>query len=139
MNIDSDFDEGLFNEYVQESDRIILKIMVDFRLLKQRPSNEEIIMNLFRGFHNLKAGAFSLRLPNMRRISHLLEDILVLFKEKRISLTDELIELIEEAIDHIDEIIINLYENGWEGNKNHIKLILKLKELVDQNKRKAEE
>jgi two-component system chemotaxis sensor kinase CheA len=136
MDLELDFDQELFEEYIQESDRNILKIMADFRLFKRQPENKELIMSLFRGFHNLKAGAFSLRLPNIRRISHLVEDILVLLNERRIFLDEELIILIDESVDHLDEIIINLYENRWEGNKNHIHLILKLKEIVDKSKKK---
>ena len=94
------------------------------------------INSLLRTFHNIKSSAFSLNLPNTRRVAHLTEDILTMIRDKEICISPEALNLVSESIDYIDEIIITLNELHFEGRKNPISFILKLKEFIDGEKEK---
>ncbi len=129
-----DEEQEYLGDFIRSSDKIITKLRNDLEKYKTGQPDPEIINSLFRGFHNLKSSAYSLRLPNIRRIAHLAEDILELLRDKKINFDDQVSELLNESINQIDEVIINLYENGIEG-KSRLPLIIKLREYLKEVKK----
>jgi two-component system, chemotaxis family, sensor kinase CheA len=123
--------DDLLQEFIGESDKRLIKIRKDLKKLQKQPDNKEIVHQILRGFHNLKSTAFSLQLPNIRRISHLTEDVLILIRDEIVNLDSRVISLLLESIDYLDEALINLYENGFEGRHSPVRLIIKLKEFID--------
>jgi two-component system, chemotaxis family, sensor kinase CheA len=122
--------------FLSEADKKLLSAREDLLFLREEPSNSYWVNSLLRTFHNIKSSAFSLNLPNTRRVAHLSEDILIMIRDKEISISDEALKLISESIDYLDEIIITLNEIHFEGRKNPISFILRLKEYIDGNKKK---
>lgn len=130
-------EEEYLSEFIQSSDRIVNKLRKDLEKLKHSPNSIEIVHSLFRGFHNLKSSAFSLRLPTIRRIAHNVEDLLDLLREKKVTYNEEIEQILSEAINIIDEILISLFEKGSEG-KSRMPYILKLKEFLKEIKNPEE-
>jgi two-component system, chemotaxis family, sensor kinase CheA len=131
----SQFDHDL-EIFLSEADKKLLSAREDLLLLKEDGQNPHRINSLLRTFHNIKSSAFSLNLPNIRRVAHLNEDILTMIRDKEINLSPESLNLVSESIDYLDEIIITLSELHFEGRKNPISFILKLKEFIDGEKEK---
>ena len=130
-------EEEYLSDFIQSADRIITKLRNDISRLKHHNDSIEIINSLFRGFHNLKSSAYSLRLPTIRRIAHHIEDILDLLRDKKITYNNEIENLLVEAVDIIDEILISLFEKGIEG-KSRVTFIMKLKEFLKEIKKTEE-
>lgn len=129
-----DEEQEYLGDFIRSADKIITKLRNDLERYKTDQTDPEIINSLFRGFHNLKSSAYSLRLPNIRRIAHLAEDILELLRDKKINFDDQVSDLLNESINQIDEVIINLFENGIEG-KSRLPLIIKLREYLKEVKK----
>jgi len=130
-------EEEYLSDFIQSADRIITKLRNDISRFKHHNDSIEIINSLFRGFHNLKSSAYSLRLPTIRRIAHHIEDILDLLRDKKITYNNEIENLLTEAVDIIDEILISLFEKGIEG-QSRVAFIMKLKEFVKEIKKPEE-
>jgi len=126
-------EEEYLGDFIRSADKIITKLRKDLERFKESSGDTEIINSLFRGFHNLKSSAYSLRLPNIRRIAHSVEDILDMLRDKKISFTPETSELLHESIENIDEVLISLYSNGIEG-KSRVVFIIKLREFIKELK-----
>jgi two-component system chemotaxis sensor kinase CheA len=126
-------EQEYLGDFIRSADKIITKLREDLERFKSEKEDPDIINSLFRGFHNLKSTAFSLRLPNIRRIAHSVEDILDMLRDKKIIFNDEISEILHESIENIDEVIISLFENGIEG-KSRVAFIVKLREFVKQIK-----
>ena len=131
----SQFDHDL-EIFLSEADKKLLSARKDLLLLKEDPENPFRVNSLLRIFHNIKSSAFSLNLPNTRRIAHLTEDILTMIRDKEINIGAEALNLVSESINYLDETIITLNELHFEGRKNPISFILKLKEFIDGEKEK---
>jgi len=129
-----DEEQEYLGDFIRSADKIITGLRNDLERYKTDQTDPEIINSLFRGFHNLKSSAYSLRLPNIRRIAHLAEDILELLRDKKINFDDQVSDLLNESINQIDEVIINLFENGIEG-KSRLPLIIKLREYLKEVKK----
>jgi two-component system, chemotaxis family, sensor kinase CheA len=130
-------EQEYLGDFIRSADKIITKLRNDVERFKTDSDDPEIINSLFRGFHNLKSSAYSLRLPNIRRIAHTVEDILELLRDKKISFNDEVSELLCESISQIDEVVISLFDKGIEG-KSRVTLIIRLKEFLKAVKNPGE-
>ena len=126
-------EQEYIGDFIRSADKIITNLRNDVARYKTDQDDPEIINSLFRGFHNLKSSAFSLRLPNIRRIAHTVEDILDLLRDKKINFNDQVSELLCESISQIDEVIISLFDKGIEG-KSRVAFIIKLKEFLKEAK-----
>jgi len=110
-----DEEQQYIAEFVESAKLIITKLKQDLDLVNSKLVGKERINSLFRGFHNLKGGAYGLRLPNTRMITNLVEDILDLTRSNKIEFDKTTYKIIVDAVNQIDSIIQNLLEKGHEG------------------------
>ncbi len=132
-----DEEEEYLGDFIRSADKIVRALRSDLELFRVDTGNGEIINSLFRGFHNLKSSAFSLRLPNIRRIAHSVEDLLEMLRDKKAAVNEDILGLICQSIENIDEVLISLYETGIEG-KSRVSFIIELREYIKQLKNPAE-
>ncbi|KWT93567.1 Hpt domain-containing protein [Candidatus Magnetominusculus xianensis] len=125
MNFHDDAD--VLAAYVVETLERLSNIEVTILRLKERPeAYDEQIRVIFRDAHSVKSGANLLKLKNIEKLAHNLENILHIFREKRIIPNDNTISTLLEAIDKIRELTDNIKRSE---QKNITLLISKLQAL----------
>ncbi|WP_420265879.1 Hpt domain-containing protein [Candidatus Magnetominusculus dajiuhuensis] len=125
MNFHDDAD--VIAAYVVETAERLSNIEVTILRLRERlGSYDEKIRVIFRDAHSTKSGASLLKLKNIEKLAHNLEDILEIFREKRILPDDNTINTILEAIDKIRELIGDIKKSD---SRNVTLQIAKLQDL----------
>jgi len=102
-------------DFIESAKKTIVQLRQDLDLVHSELIGRERINSLFRGFHNLKGGAFGLRLPSIRMVTNLVEDILDLTRSNKIKFDRTVYDLFVDSVNQVDGIIKNLSEKGIEG------------------------
>jgi len=103
----------IFNEFVVEAEENLHKVEENLLELERDPGNEELINATFRAMHTLKGGAGFLGLKAIVEVAHAAEDLLGKLRNKEITFTPEMNDLILEAVDFIRSAL-QRYEAGEE-------------------------
>ena len=110
-----DEEQQYIADFIESAKLTIVKLRQDLDLVHSEVIGKDRINSLFRGFHNLKGGAYGLRLPNIRMITNLVEDILDLTRSNKIKFDKVTYTIFVDAVNQVDGIIQNLAEQGTEG------------------------
>lgn len=97
----------ILNIFRDESDEIIQKINSNLLHLEKNRDNKQIILNLFQNAHSLKGAARMVGFYNIQNLAHRIEDILGLIKDKKLSVTKELCDVLYKTTDFISFLIQN--------------------------------
>ncbi len=96
----ADFDASeFFDIFVQEATELIDALDQAVTALEQQPDSSDLITQIFRSAHTLKASAASQGLHEMSRISHTMEDVFDRIRNGELTVTPELIDLLLEGVD----------------------------------------
>jgi chemotaxis protein histidine kinase CheA len=128
-----DEEQEYIADFIESAKLVIIKLRQDLNLTNSQIAGIERINSLFRGFHNLKGGAYGLRLPNIRAITELVEDILDLTRSHKIKLDKTVYNIFIDSVNQIDGIIRNLSEKGIEGQSQQ-EFIERLNKFLDETK-----
>lgn len=106
-------DADMLIKYTDEVKEHLDNAQISLLDLEYDPTNQENINQVFRCFHTAKSSSAFLGVKNIEEISHNMEDLLVLIRDKKILINGELIDVIFYGIgfirDIIDVMIINNY------------------------------
>ena len=106
LNLTEDAD--LLREFITESREHLDNIEQGALVLENEPANAEMLNTVFRAFHTFKGGAGFLNLIPINRLAHVLESLLDLARQGRLTLDAPVIELILRGRDvlkrFLDEI-----------------------------------
>jgi two-component system chemotaxis sensor kinase CheA len=105
-------------ENIQELNDLLLEI-------EKNREDLEILNNIFRIVHTLKGMAGTMEFNSLAKFSHKLENIFDLLRNKKIDLTNQLMDFLFKAADALEESINNIAEGG-NGE------VVEIKELFDQ-------
>ncbi len=96
-------DKDLLNELIIESQEHIANIEPDLLVLEQEKDNasSELINKIFRAIHSIKGGFGFFGLENIKELSHTMENILDLVRNRKISVTQEMIDSLFKGIDKL--------------------------------------
>ncbi len=103
-------DDEIINIFIGES-RDHLAEIEDGILRLENESVEmdsELVHQMFRAAHSIKAGANLLNLRNIETLSHLLESILQQFRYGELQTDSDLVSVFLQGVDKIGELIDNL-------------------------------
>lgn len=100
---DEEFKEVL-SIFRTESEELILNIGKLLLKLEKEPKNNELIDELLRELHTLKGSSGMLGFTKMQELSHNIEDVLKLVREKELPITNNSINVIFEALDLLTAI-----------------------------------
>lgn len=103
--------EALLAEYLSECREILSKAEENVLELENR-FDQETVNSLFRYIHTVKGNSGIFEFKNLFRLSHLLENLLGQLREKKISITKELIDLLLCSIDRIKNMLNNIAEES---------------------------
>lgn len=101
-----EFDE-ILNIYREESEEIVQKFNSNLIRLEENPEDSQILTNLFQEAHSLKGSARMLGFYNIQNISHKIEDILALIRDKKLSITQSIFDKLYKTVDFLSFLINN--------------------------------
>ena len=113
------------NVFLEESKENIQELNDLLLELEKDKSNLEIINNIFRVIHTLKGMAGTMEFDTLAKFSHKLENVLDSLRNKKIDLTDDLMDFLFKASDALEESISDIAQGGNGG-------IEKLEKLLDK-------
>ncbi|MBW2569812.1 MAG: chemotaxis protein CheA, partial [Deltaproteobacteria bacterium] len=108
-------DESLLRDFIIEGLEYIDEIEVNLLNLEQEPENLDCVNAIFRPFHSIKGVAGFLNLNTIRELAHTLEDLLDKVRNKELSVSSRLIDIILDGSDVLKAIIVKV-KDDLEGN-----------------------
>lgn len=100
--------------FMEEADEQIQIMEEKILLLEQGEEETETIQSLFRAAHTLKGSSAAMGFDNVKEITHEMESLLDLLRNKKLNLEPELIELLIESVDKIKDLKDGI-SSGAEG------------------------
>lgn len=110
------FTEQYRRQFYQEAKEILEKANNEILQVEADPDNQELINSVFRGIHTIKGSAGSFELEDISDFTHYLESVLSALRDRRISLTPDLVDVILAGADHIHKMV----EDHEAGTKTDI-------------------
>jgi two-component system chemotaxis sensor kinase CheA len=103
-------DDETLRSYVEESLEHLASIENDLLAIEEAgdDADEELINKVFRAAHSLKGGAGFLGLTVIKELAHKIENVLDLMRDKEISPTPEVVNILLLAFDRLRELINNV-------------------------------
>ena len=119
--------EGL--EIVDSMDNNLLE-------LEKQPKNQELILQLFRDAHSLKGSSRMLGFNSMQTLMHKIEDLIGLFKERKIFPHSEILETISKTLEYVKFSIEKTVEMKTEySDENYEQFFTMLNSIFDNQEK----
>jgi two-component system chemotaxis sensor kinase CheA len=109
-------DADLIKEFLTEAREHLTTIEQGILVLEETPDDHDTLNNIFRSFHTFKGTSGFLNLVPINRLSHELETLLDLARQKKLKITRTIIDLILEGGDNLKEQV-NIVGEIASGNR----------------------
>lgn len=108
-------------DQIEELDKLFVELEKD-------QSNQDAIDGIFRITHTLKGNAMGLGLDGVSELSHAMEDVMIAIRNKQITLSKKLFEILFRANDKLTQVVRALETNqkvSYLGIKTSLSIFLK--------------
>ncbi len=110
--------------------------------LEKEPDNAELLNSIFRAAHTLKGASATMGFNKMASVTHAMEDVLSLLRQKELEVTPEIINVLFDALDLLETLAKGIVE-GQEENIEVAGVLQSLKkylvaELTSERQEKEE-
>ena len=116
LNLNLAEDADLLREFITESREHLDNIEQGVLVLENSPSDAEVLNTIFRAFHTFKGGAGFLNLMPINRLAHVLESLLDLARQGKLTIDATVIELILRGRDVLKQFLDEI-EGQLSGNR----------------------
>lgn len=123
--------DEIVTEFLAETTENLEELDNALLALEQNPQDEALISKIFRFIHTIKGTCGFIGLPRLERVAHKGEDVLGLFRDKKLSVTPEYISLILRCVDAIKTIVAEISATGSEPEGNDAALIADLEAVYN--------
>jgi two-component system, chemotaxis family, sensor kinase CheA len=108
------FDDELIADYIEESREHLANIESDLLAVEEQGENIDLdlVNKVFRAAHSIKGGAGFLSLTTVKDLSHKIENVLSLVRNRELAPTPEIINVLLISFDRLRELINNLQESN---------------------------
>lgn len=93
--------------------------------LEKEPQNDGLVNEIFRSAHTLKGMAATMGYEDIASLTHKMENVLDLIRNKQLQVTTEVIDIIFIAIEYLEEMV-EAISNGLDGKKDVTELVARL-------------
>ncbi|OQY10767.1 MAG: chemotaxis protein CheA [Fusobacteriia bacterium 4572_132] len=100
--------------FVDESREHLQNLNETLLLLEKEPTNLKIVEEIFRSAHTLKGMAATMGFESTTELTHNLENILDLIRNKKMSVSTEIVDLLFECLDTLNLLTDEIIEDGKE-------------------------
>jgi two-component system chemotaxis sensor kinase CheA len=105
LNLNIADDADLLREFITESREHLDNIEHGVLVLENKPADSETLNTVFRAFHTFKGGAGFLNLIPINRLAHVLESLLDLARQGKLTIDAQVIELILRGRDVLKQFL----------------------------------
>lgn len=105
MDLDSDEREALLEVFFAESAEGLDSMEEALLTLEEHPEDEGALRTLFRAAHTLKGNAASLGFNELAEITHGVEDVLAVMRERRLEADRQVTNLLLASIDALRNLL----------------------------------
>lgn len=123
----SETDEGLFNDFLEESEEMVVMVETASTQLESNPTDLEPIHEIFRGVHSLKGMGSFFNLTHLKEFSHDFESFLGLVRDKQIEVNHDIVHFILEGADHLKSIF-----HRMRASRNDVALTVQEEEYLEK-------
>ncbi len=96
--------------------------------LEKKPDDLTIVNEIFRSAHTLKGMSATMGYEDLASLTHQMENILDAIRQKKLTVTPELLDIVFLATDHLEEMIQSISEGG-DGKCNVADVIEQFKRI----------
>ncbi|HHV27255.1 MAG TPA: chemotaxis protein CheA [Tissierellia bacterium] len=133
-----DLDINQYLDIFVEESKEHLESMNDILLeLEKDTDNKDLLNELFRISHTLKGMAGTMGFTNMANLTHDMEDVLQAIRSDEIKINTKIVDILFECLDSLEFSANYVSENGKEDGNEHLELIGKLKDLLNDDKEQS--
>lgn len=114
--------------FLAEAQQSYDQISSDIVKLERDPANEEVVAEIFRLLHNMKANAGSMELEAIAELAHRLENVFTSIRNGDIAFTGARVNIIFKAVDYLGYLINNIAKPRLQ--KHNAELLDGLNEVI---------
>lgn len=123
--------DDIIAEFLAETNEGLAQLDNDLVRLEQEPENDELISRIFRVLHTIKGTCGFIGLTRLEKVAHKGEDVLGLFRDKKLEVTPAYVTLILECLDCIKAIVQGIETTGQEPEGDDSDLIKRLEAVMN--------
>ncbi len=125
------FEEELLGDFAEVAEEHIQSVEENLFQLETDPSNMELINEIFRSVHSLKGDAGSLGVVNIKELSHSMENIFDSVRDKKVFITDDLLDLMFDATRVLKNMLAYVPERNFNYKDEEILKKLRIFQQTD--------
>jgi len=120
-------------EYLAEAREHLASMNQALLDLENEKENQELLNTVFRSAHTLKSSSSAMGYNHLSELTHKMEDVLGLFRDKERNITSQILDVLFKCLDAIEEMLDSIEEDG--GDEKDIQpLLQELESLTGENK-----
>jgi two-component system chemotaxis sensor kinase CheA len=96
----------LIDSFVSETDDVLNAIEQSLLLLEDKPDDEQLLHDIFRGVHTLKGNAACLQFEELTGFAHVMEDLLDRMRDGRVDVNASRVSLLLDVVDALRDISV---------------------------------
>lgn len=124
-------------EFLLESNESLSFVANSLTNLEKNPQDYELINSVYRAFHTLKGASRFLKFTKLEEITHHLENLLDLIREKQIHVNSSVIDILLLGVDHIQDHLKKIEATGQQSDIDGEILKQKINTLISSNSAEA--
>ncbi|MFC0296247.1 chemotaxis protein CheA [Geobacillus jurassicus] len=127
--------------FIDESKEHLQAINERLLELEKTPEDMSLVNDIFRSAHTLKGMSATMGFEDLANLTHQMENVLDGIRNRRLSVTPELLDVIFEAVDHLEAMISSIAAGG-DGTRDvrgTIELLKRIEQGEMPNKQAAKE
>ena len=124
-------EDDIIQGFIEESNEYITELDSEFVALEKSPKDKEIISSIFRKIHTIKGSSSFIGMAAIGKLTHSMESLLGLMRDKDFPVTTEGISLILEALDEVKKLFVGLKANGEEPALELDPIITRLEQYAE--------
>ncbi len=97
-------------------------------LLENNPDDISIVNEMFRSAHTLKGMSATMGFEDLANLTHQMENVLDAIRNGKISVTQEVIDVVFASVDHL-EAMVNSIAEGGDGKRDVTEIVSLLKQI----------
>jgi two-component system chemotaxis sensor kinase CheA len=107
--------DDLLKDFLTETSENIATVDLELVRLEQTPNDPDIIGSIFRLVHTIKGTCGFLGLPRLEQLAHAGENVLGKFRDRKLDVTPESVDIILASIDRIKSLLLYLEQHEKES------------------------
>jgi two-component system chemotaxis sensor kinase CheA len=126
------FDDGLVAEFVMESREHLNSIEPDLLSMEEGGAtvSQELINRVFRAIHSVKGGAGFLAFNSLKNLSHIMESVLMLVRDGKLTLTPEIVDVLLRGVDKLRTMLDDIANSEGVPCAEEIEMLQKILEAA---------